>query len=84
MFFLVDFPLHLCYTSPDNEEMNASEDPVLRSENPSSEPNASEDSSDSERCSEDLVNDVNDLCSCLLYTSPSPRDATLSRMPSSA
>ena len=26
---------------------------------------------------------VNDL-TCLLYTSPSPRDATLSRMPSSA
>ena len=25
-----------------------------------------------------------DLKSCLLYTSPSPRDATLSRMPSSA
>ena len=25
-----------------------------------------------------------DMCSCLLYTSPSPRDATLSRMPSSA
>ena len=25
-----------------------------------------------------------DTCSCLLYTSPSPRDATLSRMPSSA
>ena len=24
------------------------------------------------------------LLSCLLYTSPSPRDATLSRMPSSA
>ena len=24
------------------------------------------------------------LCFCLLYTSPSPRDATLSRMPSSA
>ena len=24
------------------------------------------------------------MCSCLLYTSPSPRDATLSRMPSSA
>ena len=24
------------------------------------------------------------LSSCLLYTSPSPRDATLSRMPSSA
>ena len=28
-----------------------------------------------------LFNDLND---CLLYTSPSPRDATLSRMPSSA
>ena len=25
-----------------------------------------------------------ELVSCLLYTSPSPRDATLSRMPSSA
>ena len=24
------------------------------------------------------------VCTCLLYTSPSPRDATLSRMPSSA
>ena len=27
---------------------------------------------------------LNRLRSCLLYTSPSPRDATLSRMPSSA
>ena len=27
---------------------------------------------------------VTSVCSCLLYTSPSPRDATLSRMPSSA
>ena len=28
---------------------------------------------------------VQDMCGdCLLYTSPSPRDATLSRMPSSA
>ena len=26
----------------------------------------------------------NELYICLLYTSPSPRDATLSRMPSSA
>ena len=25
-----------------------------------------------------------EICTCLLYTSPSPRDATLSRMPSSA
>ena len=30
------------------------------------------------------VNDVRIMGSCLLYTSPSPRDATLSRMPSSA
>ena len=28
--------------------------------------------------------DGNDIIGCLLYTSPSPRDATLSRMPSSA
>ena len=28
--------------------------------------------------------DLTDEISCLLYTSPSPRDATLSRMPSSA
>ena len=32
---------------------------------------------------EDLFDEDNDE-TCLLYTSPSPRDATLSRMPSSA
>ena len=39
----------------------------------------------------DMINDVTDkigrqciVVACLLYTSPSPRDATLSRMPSSA
>ena len=34
-----------------------------------------------------MINDIKQLvsrCACLLYTSPSPRDATLSRMPSSA
>ena len=31
----------------------------------------------------DICSDMN-LWDCLLYTSPSPRDATLSRMPSSA
>ena len=31
-----------------------------------------------------VCGDSNELCTCLLYTSPSPRDATLSRMPSSA
>ena len=31
-----------------------------------------------------VFNKVNPKISCLLYTSPSPRDATLSRMPSSA
>ena len=30
------------------------------------------------------VNYTKNVMSCLLYTSPSPRDATLSRMPSSA
>ena len=32
----------------------------------------------------DLQNDALRIITCLLYTSPSPRDATLSRMPSSA
>ena len=31
-----------------------------------------------------LKNNIPSLYTCLLYTSPSPRDATLSRMPSSA
>ena len=30
------------------------------------------------------INQINNLKSCLLYTSPSPRDRTRSRMPSSA
>ena len=37
-----------------------------------------------EQGGEIVVQDVVDYFSCLLYTSPSPRDATLSRMPSSA
>ena len=32
----------------------------------------------------DAVISVDEVTRCLLYTSPSPRDATLSRMPSSA
>ena len=32
----------------------------------------------------DIDVDVDQILTCLLYTSPSPRDATLSRMPSSA
>ena len=32
----------------------------------------------------DLRKDTAQQIACLLYTSPSPRDATLSRMPSSA
>ena len=32
----------------------------------------------------EILFDAADILSCLLYTSPSPRDATLSRMPSSA
>ena len=31
-----------------------------------------------------LISAAMDTVTCLLYTSPSPRDATLSRMPSSA
>ena len=33
---------------------------------------------------DELQDDQEELSDCLLYTSPSPRDATLSRMPSSA
>ena len=33
---------------------------------------------------EEIVSFITKYDSCLLYTSPSPRDATLSRMPSSA
>ena len=36
------------------------------------------------RTAEDLQRQMEKYRSCLLYTSPSPRDATLSRMPSSA
>ena len=33
---------------------------------------------------DDMMKNLNKMMACLLYTSPSPRDATLSRMPSSA
>ena len=33
---------------------------------------------------EDFMNDIQLLVGCLLYTSPSPRDLSTSRMPSSA
>ena len=36
------------------------------------------------RIKEIMSNAKKDSLGCLLYTSPSPRDATLSRMPSSA
>ena len=39
---------------------------------------------DTEQLLRDLAQSVKKRNSCLLYTSPSPRDATLSRMPSSA
>jgi hypothetical protein len=65
----LDFPFILCYTNENNEELNASEGPVLRSENLSSEPNGSEDSSDSEPDSEIFLNDFNDLRSELVAVS---------------
>ena len=36
------------------------------------------------RGGKDVAENAVCACTCLLYTSPSPRDATLSRMPSSA
>ena len=44
---------------------------------------AIEDSELAERIFNDVGN-IDYIYTCLLYTSPSPRDATLSRMPSSA
>ena len=37
-----------------------------------------------EQATSPILTDRKDSTTCLLYTSPSPRDATLSRMPSSA
>ena len=39
---------------------------------------------DSDVFSRVTINGTHGIDTCLLYTSPSPRDATLSRMPSSA
>ena len=36
------------------------------------------------RDDQEVENEILECYDCLLYTSPSPRDATLSRMPSSA
>ena len=38
----------------------------------------------SRESTKDKIKEVENIMGCLLYTSPSPRDATLSRMPSSA
>ena len=55
------------------------------------ETNGTEPKCDAIRLSKELTSvervgleSVDNVCFCLLYTSPSPRDATLSRMPSSA
>ena len=39
---------------------------------------------ESEQFAVDVAGTYKEICACLLYTSPSPRDNTLSRMPSSA
>ena len=39
---------------------------------------------DHEQKKSEILRNSDDIKGCLLYTSPSPRDATLSRMPSSA
>ena len=36
------------------------------------------------KASNEFQNEIDQVMNCLLYTSPSPRDSTLSRMPSSA
>ena len=66
MLFCLDPSSILCYTNLDNKELNASEDPVLRSENLSSEISSD---SDSESDSENFLNDFNDLRSELVVVS---------------
>ena len=77
---------HICYgdyTRKYPDLLNAY-DLLTQSEN-----KLPEENNDSEECnlsSDDLGSQrrFNISCSCLLYTSPSPRDRTRSRMPSSA
>ena len=73
-----------------SEEVNKNEDSSVI-ENQTSEDKQSLDGDDENIYAEDLKNTItnNDarleqLENCLLYTSPSPRDRTRSRMPSSA
>ena len=42
------------------------------------------DKNPDDKTAEDKFKEASEAYGCLLYTSPSPRDATLSRMPSSA
>ena len=59
------------------------EDCVMYDENDEPQYPAHNDRELSERIFNDVGN-IDYIYTCLLYTSPSPRDATLSRMPSSA
>ena len=50
--------------------------------NESNNDNESDNENENDDCEYEV--DISDLSSCLLYTSPSPRDLSTSRMPSSA
>ena len=64
-------------TEPEPEPETEPEPDIPEDEDPKSDPDE-----DLEPCTSTDVKFSEDTC--LLYTSPSPRDATLSRMPSSA
>ena len=65
----------------------SSDEVILRSKSDKDEdgiPDDEDDCDDRIDTDGDGISDCKDNCDCLLYTSPSPRDRTRSRMPSSA
>ena len=93
------FLVHGCLLSPKElKELNADNNfhspaqtikcmqmPSPQRPTPINKKGEARDSYDQSDCYDDLLTkDQRHLKLCLLYTSPSPRDATLSRMPSSA
>ena len=78
-----DFDLSNDLADPEEDENSEDE----TSENEDEQPDQTPDAPQEEQQGQTEVSDADameDDSACLLYTSPSPRDATLSRMPSSA
>ena len=68
----------------ENQQEVVIENPIEKFDDNSNAVNVSEQNSNRVELDEKFTEEIITLENCLLYTSPSPRDATLSRMPSSA